>query len=49
VVMQADTQSKLLQMGVDPIGNTPSQFAEVLNSDIGIWAEAAKASNLKIE
>jgi tripartite-type tricarboxylate transporter receptor subunit TctC len=49
VVMQADTQSRLLQMGVDPIGNTPSQFAEVLNSDIGIWAEAAKASNLKIE
>ena len=49
VVAQADTQSRLLQLGVDPIGNTPSQFAEVLSSDIGIWAEAAKASNLKIE
>ena len=49
VVAHSDTQSKLLQLGVDPIGNTPSQFAEVLNSDIGIWAEAAKASNLKIE
>jgi tripartite-type tricarboxylate transporter receptor subunit TctC len=48
-VMQTETQTKLLQMGVDPIGNTPSQFTEVLNSDIVIWAEAAKASNLKIE
>ncbi|MDB5963940.1 MAG: hypothetical protein JWQ72_440, partial [Polaromonas sp.] len=28
---------------------TPDQFAQTLRSDIGIWAEAAKASNLKIE
>jgi tripartite-type tricarboxylate transporter receptor subunit TctC len=49
IVAMPETQSKLLNLGVDPIGNTPSQFAEVLNSDIGIWAEAAKASNLKIE
>jgi tripartite-type tricarboxylate transporter receptor subunit TctC len=49
VVAQADTQSRLAQMGVDPIGNSPSQFAEVLFSDIEIWAEAAKASHLTVE
>ena len=49
IVAQSDTQARLNQMGVDPIGNTPSQFSEVLFSDIGTWAEAARASNLKIE
>jgi len=44
-----ELQARLVQIGVDPIGNTPAQFAEVLRSDIGIWTEAAKASNLKIE
>ena len=42
-------QTRLGQIGVDPIGNTPAQFAEVLQSDIATWTEAAKASNLKIE
>jgi tripartite-type tricarboxylate transporter receptor subunit TctC len=42
-------QTRLGQIGVDPIGNTPAQFAEVLQSDIVIWTEAANASNLKIE
>ncbi len=49
IVAQPDTQARLNQMGVDPMGNTPSQFSEVLFSDIVTWAEAAKASNLKIE
>ena len=42
-------QARLGQMGVDPLGNTPSQFSETLQADIVVWAEAAKASNLKIE
>ena len=48
-VAMPELQARLGQIGVDPIGNTPAQFAEVLQFDIGIWTEAAKASNLKIE
>lgn len=44
-----ELRARLAQMGVDPIGNTPAQFSEVLHYDIGMWTEAAKASNLKIE
>ena len=48
-VSKPEMRARLWQLGVDPIGNTPDQFAQTLRSDIGIWTEAAKASNLKIE
>ena len=44
-----DTISKLGQMGVDPIGDTPAQFLDALKADLAVWSEAAKASNLKME
>lgn len=41
--------ARLQQMGVDPIGDSPAQFAETLKTDLAIWSEAARASKLKIE
>lgn len=43
------TQTKFQQMGVDPIGSSPRDFAETLRADIAIWSEAGKAANLKME
>ena len=48
-VSKPEFRARLWQLGVDPIGNTPVQFAETLRADSATWAEAAKASNLKIE
>ena len=48
-VDQSELRARLWQMGVDAIGNTPAQFADTLRADSATWAEAAKASNLKIE
>lgn len=44
-----ETVARLQQMGVDPIGDTPAQFADTLKADLATWSEAARASNLKIE
>lgn len=49
IVATADMQTRLLQIGVDHLGNTPAQFKQILTNDIKTWAEAAKASNLKVE
>lgn len=49
MVAQPDAIARLQQMGVDPIGDTPAQFAETLKADVAIWSEAARASKLKIE
>jgi tripartite-type tricarboxylate transporter receptor subunit TctC len=43
------TRQRLLSLGVDPIGNTPREFADTVKLDITIWSEAAKAANLKME
>ena len=43
------THTKFQQMGVDPIGSSPKEFADTLRNDIAIWSEAAKAANLKME
>ncbi len=48
-VGQSEMRARLWQMGVYAIGNTPAQFADILRADTATWAEAAKASNLKIE
>ena len=48
-VSKPELRARLWQLGVDPIGNTPAQFADTLRADTATWAEAAKASNLKIE
>ena len=49
IVATPDMQTRLLQIGVDHLGNTPSQFKQTLANDIKTWADAAKASNLKVE
>jgi len=43
------SRQRLLSLGVDPIGNTPREFADTVKLDITIWSEAAKAANLKME
>ncbi len=40
---------RLVQLGVDPIGSTPQEFADTIRADIALWADAVKAANLKIE
>lgn len=48
-VSTTEMRARLWQLGVDPIGDTPAQFSQTLRADIITWAEAAKASNLKID
>jgi len=49
MVALPEVVTRLQAMGVDPIGNTPAQFAETVRADVAIWSEAARASNLKVE
>ncbi len=38
---------KLAGYGVDPLGNTPEQFAKELVSDVALWASALEAAGIK--
>ena len=33
---------RLAGFGVDPLGNTPAQFAAMIAADIALWGEAIK-------
>lgn len=38
---------QLINFGVDPLGNSPDQFAEMVSADIQLWAEAVKSAGLQ--
>ncbi|HEY1542289.1 MAG TPA: tripartite tricarboxylate transporter substrate-binding protein [Xanthobacteraceae bacterium] len=37
---------RLISSGVDPVGNTPDEFAALIASDISLWTEAIKTAGL---
>jgi tripartite-type tricarboxylate transporter receptor subunit TctC len=49
IVHEPETAEKLQKIGVDPLGNTPAQFAAFLKSDAPLWRDAIKAADIKPE
>jgi tripartite-type tricarboxylate transporter receptor subunit TctC len=39
--------NQLVNLGVDPLGNTPEQFAEMISADAQLWAEAVRLAGLQ--
>jgi tripartite-type tricarboxylate transporter receptor subunit TctC len=42
----AETRSRLLSMGMQPVGNSPEQMAAHINMELVKWAKVAKVANL---
>jgi hypothetical protein len=42
----AETRSRLLSMGMDPVGNTPDEMAAHLSAELVKWARVAKVAKL---
>ncbi|MBI3515861.1 MAG: tripartite tricarboxylate transporter substrate binding protein [Proteobacteria bacterium] len=45
----AEFVAKLARIGVDPVGNTPEDFAQLLRADLVTWAEAVRVSGAKVD
>jgi tripartite-type tricarboxylate transporter receptor subunit TctC len=41
-----DIREKMLKAAVEPVGDTPQEFATFLKEDLGRWADAAQAAHL---
>ena len=48
-VRDPDTLRRFEAMGIDPVGNTPGQYAASLKEDIAYYANAVKLSGAKID
>lgn len=47
VINDPETNKRLLDLGFVPVGNTPEQFAKVIDFQIGKWAKLVKEANIK--
>jgi tripartite-type tricarboxylate transporter receptor subunit TctC len=48
IIKSPAASKRLLELGVDPVSNTPEQFAALVRADIVKWAKVAKAANIKV-
>lgn len=49
ILQRADVRERFTQMGIDPVGNSPAEFAKFLDDEVAKWAKVIRAANVKIE
>ena len=49
VLQLPDTKEKLAREGVNPVGNTPEQFATMIQDEMVKMAKIVKAANMKVD
>jgi len=47
VLGNRDLQAKLLAAGVEPVGSTPAQFAQVMRADMAKWGKLIKERGIR--
>jgi tripartite-type tricarboxylate transporter receptor subunit TctC len=48
-VSGAELRERLVQMGIEPVGSTPEQFAQFLGDEIARWAKVINTAGVKAE
>ena len=49
VLKTSDVAQKLVDLGFDPIGGTPEQYAQVIASEMDKWAKVIRAANIRLD
>lgn len=49
IVKRPDFQERLIRDALDPIGNTPEEFAAQIKADLAMWGKLIKASGVKLD
>ena len=49
LLREPDTARRLEELGIEPVGNSPEEFAAFIRSEIERWTRVAKAANVKME
>lgn len=49
IVKLPDVRERMLQLGIEPEGSTPEEFARVIATEIPLWLGVARANNIQPE
>jgi tripartite-type tricarboxylate transporter receptor subunit TctC len=49
LLQDPDVAKRLAELGIEPVGNSPEDFASFIRSEIARWTRVAKAANVKME
>lgn len=49
VLQLPDVRARYAVLGIDPVGNTPDEYAAQLKADLDAWSPVVKKANLRIE
>jgi len=49
VLAKPEMRKKLIELGADPVGNTPEQFAAQIKSETAWWAKLVKSTGTRID
>jgi tripartite-type tricarboxylate transporter receptor subunit TctC len=49
VLAQADVRESLARLGMQPVGNTPAQFAAEIGADVARWARVVREARIGVE
>ena len=48
-VRRPEIKERFVQLGIEPVGNTPAEFTQFLRAEVGKWAKVIKDANVKID
>jgi tripartite-type tricarboxylate transporter receptor subunit TctC len=49
VLKDPDVRQRLAVLGIEPVGNSPEEYAAQIRADIEKWRPVVKASGIKLE
>ena len=49
ILQMPDIREKLLNLGAEPVANSPEEFAAQMKAQIAKWISVARAANIKAE
>ena len=49
VLGEPDIRSRYATLGIEPVGNTPAQFAEQIRADLARWEKVVRQAKIRIE
>jgi len=47
IVRTPEAKAKLIELGADPVGSTPEEFAKVMRSEREKWSRVIQEANVK--